>query len=256
MKIIDVVRNFEKEWKNILRHQHDEIYQIDYFLYGKGIYWVKDCWKEINDGDVFFMPPYVEHQINCDGNHHIDNFSIKFILEKDERLKSFSMPSRVNIQGQTNKKFVSDIRKLMGYFIMNKPAENYLKNILTTIQKALEKNKEPQTTQEKIEKVINFLKVNYSEPVRLSFVSEKVKLNQYYLCRAFKKATGQTIFQYLTRIRMENSLHMLRNTKISIKDVAYKCGFKNVYYFTTLFTKTFSIPPGKIRKNKGSPENK
>ena len=142
------------------------------------------------------------------------------------------------------------MRKIVGYYILERNIpNNYLIHILGILEKLIIQNRTTSiTVEEKIEKVKKIIDQNYSLPLTLSWLSEKIKLNPYYLCRKFKKITGEGIFEYLKKIRMENSLRLLKSTGIPIKQIADNCGYKNVYYFSSSFKKYYSLPPSKMRK--------
>ena len=62
--------------------------------------------------------------------------------------------------------------------------------------------------------------------------------------------TGTTIHQYLLQYRLEIAKKILLNTDCTISDIALKCGFKNVYYFSNTFKEKTGITPSLFRKTK------
>jgi len=251
MKVVFACRDFVTEWENIDRHIHLREYQIDYFSAGKGRYWLKDNWEEIHNEVLFFVSPAIQHGIECDINSPLDNLSIKFVLGEKEELRGFPLSFRINIPSKYYRRLSTKMKKIVGYYVMERNIpENYLRDILIVVEKLItEKRSTPIATQEKIDKVKNIISQNYSLPLTLSWLSNKVKLNPHYLCRKFKKITGETVFEHLNKIRMENSLRLLQTTDTPIKQIVSECGYKSVYYFSLSFKKYFSMPPGKVRKS-------
>lgn len=78
-----------------------------------------------------------------------------------------------------------------------------------------------------------------------SIQSELGQLGYSYahLCRIFRKTYGVTPVGYINAIRMERAKKLLRDTNLSISQVAYRVGFDNPAYFSRLFSKVVGISP-------------
>ena len=53
---------------------------------------------------------------------------------------------------------------------------------------------------------------------------------------------------YVNEIRLERSLHFLRDLRYNVTDVACLCGFTDVQYFIRCFRQRFGFTPGEYRK--------
>lgn len=101
-----------------------------------------------------------------------------------------------------------------------------------------------------IRKAIVFIRTNLDQDLSLEAISNAIQLSSYELSRQFKKETGQTITEYINKQRINEAVYMLRNTTISITDIAQFIGFNDPNYFTTVFKKIEGISPSEYRKNK------
>lgn len=75
---------------------------------------------------------------------------------------------------------------------------------------------------------------------------KSLPLNTDYLKKLFKKQTGFTPHEYLTKLRFDKAKIMLSGTdrfNYTIKQVAYQCGYQDALYFSRLFKKKFSYSP-------------
>ncbi|MFK4997541.1 helix-turn-helix domain-containing protein [Bacillus sp. N9] len=54
--------------------------------------------------------------------------------------------------------------------------------------------------------------------------------------------------QYLINYRINNAKKLLYNTKLTIKEIAFTCGFNSVSHFTTTFKKHVNVSPNKFRE--------
>lgn len=67
------------------------------------------------------------------------------------------------------------------------------------------------------------------------------------LARLFKKHTGQTIQAYRDRLRLELGEQLLRNTRLSVKEIAAQCGFGSARQFARLWKNKWGVAPGQHR---------
>lgn len=92
-----------------------------------------------------------------------------------------------------------------------------------------------------------YLAIHYGTEISSSSLEEMFHCNFDHLNRVFKKATGDTIFATLNRIRMESAKKYLATGLYTCSEVAVKCGFHDVYYFSRVFKKTVGTTPAKYR---------
>jgi len=98
----------------------------------------------------------------------------------------------------------------------------------------------------RIKTAIRYITDRYAEPLSIGDVAETVGLNQVYFGALFKKETGVTFKDHVNKIRMNQAESMLRLGKLNVTEVAQKCGFSDVFYFSRLFKKIKGIPPSSI----------
>lgn len=98
---------------------------------------------------------------------------------------------------------------------------------------------------------IDFIHQQYETDITLQQLSEVSFLSAYHLHRLFKDVTGLTPHQYVTRIRMNVALHLLRQTKHSLSEISSLCGFENESSFIRSFKRAFGTTPVLFRKHIG-----
>lgn len=91
---------------------------------------------------------------------------------------------------------------------------------------------------------------NIQFPNSLIELSRKAGINDNKLKKGFKELTGETVFGYLNKIRMEKAYYYLSKEKKSVNEVAFLVGYKNAQHFTVAFKKRYEILPGSLNKTK------
>lgn len=97
-------------------------------------------------------------------------------------------------------------------------------------------------------RVIDYLTEHYSETLSLDDVSEGVGITKTYLCNAFRKNTGMTIFDCLKLIRIRKAAEFLVYSDLSLNQIAQMCGLVSASHFNRVFMHYVGIPPGQCRR--------
>ena len=84
------------------------------------------------------------------------------------------------------------------------------------------------------EEMVSFIEQNYSGQISLDEIAGAGNVSRSQCIKIFKEFTGQSPIAFLNSYRLDVSRDMLRNTDMSIADVAINCGFNGQSYFKTL----------------------
>lgn len=98
--------------------------------------------------------------------------------------------------------------------------------------------------QERVEQVIFLLKQDLAEPPSLEELGRKIGCSHFYLSRIFSAQTGQTITQYLRRLRMEKAAELLRSGEFNVTEAALEVGYASPSHFSQAFHEAFGCCPG------------
>ena len=90
--------------------------------------------------------------------------------------------------------------------------------------------------------------IHFEQNPSLEQIAALLHYSPYYLCRIFRKYTGQSIRQYVNQLRLRASLEHVTQANTDLTHVALKMGFASHSHFTEAFRKTFGAPPSILRK--------
>ena len=100
---------------------------------------------------------------------------------------------------------------------------------------------------EKAKKVKALLESNYNKHYTYEQLSQLVGTNEFDLKVSFKKLTNESIYHFLTRIRVEKAKHLLQNTDHTIQTIAQEMGWDKSN-LTKQFKKITGRTPSQWRK--------
>lgn len=101
-----------------------------------------------------------------------------------------------------------------------------------------------------IEDAITYMRQHYNQDLSTREMAEILHLNTNYFCDLFKKETGMTFLDYLTKIRIETAKKLLRE-KVSIRtyEVAEMVGYSDSRYFARIFKRETGSTPSEYRES-------
>lgn len=102
-----------------------------------------------------------------------------------------------------------------------------------------------------IGKILAYIHAHYSEDITLCQIAEDIHLNASYLSRFFKRHRNETIVNYITRYRIEQSKALLLHSDDRLYSIALEVGFNDAAYFSNIFKKYTGYSPSEY-KNKFS----
>jgi AraC family transcriptional regulator len=102
----------------------------------------------------------------------------------------------------------------------------------------------------KINKVQDYIEQNLSENFSLMQLSEIAGFSPYHFHRIFFSITGETLFQFIQRLRLEKAAFLiLSDPKIPIMNISIELGFSNQASFAKSFKKHYGINASEMKKN-------
>lgn len=101
-------------------------------------------------------------------------------------------------------------------------------------------------------KTMEYVRANYDKKLSLDEIAKNAFLSKAYLSSIFKEEIGESLTNYINRVRIEKSRVLLLDKEISLIDIANLCGFEDQSYFTRVFKKIVGISPKKYRDSRGA----
>lgn len=100
---------------------------------------------------------------------------------------------------------------------------------------------------ERIYAVKNYIDLYYHQPCSIISLARMAGINQMKLKNGFKELFNNTIFGYLSSVRMQEAKRLLLDEKMYVSEVADKVGYKHPHHFTAAFRRKFGMVPSDLK---------
>ena len=98
-----------------------------------------------------------------------------------------------------------------------------------------------------IAKARQFISEHYAEELSLGQVSSTVNTSRFYFCKQFRKATGLSFTEFVSRTRVEKAKTLLLNPNLRISEIAFAVGFQSLTHFNRMFSRIEGQSPTGVR---------
>ncbi|MBQ4629925.1 MAG: helix-turn-helix transcriptional regulator [Clostridia bacterium] len=235
------------------QHYHN-LFEIYYLCDGTCTYFIDNKTYIIEKGDLVLIPggtihktqypgnvPYSRMLINC-SNYYIppsiynDISKLLYVYRNDDIL-----PKIENILNDIDKDYTS----------CDKYCEDSLQSLVHSLFILIARNPNQKTNEavknEYIEKATTYIQNNFKNKIMLDDIARVCAVTPEHMSRMFKKETGFGFSEYLTLVRLQHSEYLIKNKKLSVTEIAHRCGFEDSNYFSFIFKKKYSMSPREMK---------
>lgn len=151
-----------------------------------------------------------------------------------------------------NFKYAQEAIKLNVTRYLLKPVnEKELKEALLTCIEEFEDNLSNNVVKTNInhkQNIIDFINHNYANPdLDTKTIEEHFNISKSTIFKIMKEITDKSLVEYITMIRIRQAIKLL-TTELSFKEIAYRVGYTDPYYFSRIFKKNTGYTPTEYKK--------
>lgn len=104
---------------------------------------------------------------------------------------------------------------------------------------------------DKLDRIRDLVRQNPAEAYTISSLCTQFRINRKKLHYGFKRLCGVSLYELQTELRMQLAMSLLKSRKLSIAQVAERCGFSEPTNFTAAFKKHYAVLPKQVREAEG-----
>jgi AraC-like DNA-binding protein len=232
----------------------------------------------IEPGRILIMPPFEEHVLSFEPGMDQSHVAIHFDLapdfpdtsKVDERLPySVQLTDRIRLPTSG---FPTDIAGCysnslaivelfqQGTVLSQVAADAALFHLLATslIHSSDDNNldiRNPKSNRGTaiVDRVLAHMSSSLSTPLTITDLAEVGTVSTAHLTRLFRTQLGYPPMTYLARLRMIKARELLRDDRLSVKEVAHQVGYTDGHHFAREFRRFDGMSPSQYRKISASP---
>ncbi|CAM4204816.1 AraC-like DNA-binding protein/mannose-6-phosphate isomerase-like protein (cupin superfamily) [Paenibacillus endophyticus] len=260
-----------KQWSDYAMtfHTHDSI-EIMYVISGvcvigfEGTAEAEGCDMTLKKGDFVILNANTPHRLTVDERGPCRMLNVEFDFR--ERQAAFPSMRQLAVEDE----FVAElITEPSSYLFLRDPSEVYqvLKGLVLELDRKgknlnmkaellfaqlilaiarlrSETGSEGASSIDRyVKQAIEYMHHNYDRDIQVKDIAAAVSLHPGYLHRVFRAQLGKTLTGYLTELRMEKAMMLLRETDIAIADICDYVGVGSRQYFHAMFKKYTDSTP-------------
>lgn len=121
-----------------------------------------------------------------------------------------------------------------------------IKDYIVDTFKSANKSMLSDISKEYTDAAISHMNAHFDKDITVQDIADVVGVSRYHLSRIFKENTGITLMEYLNELRFNKAEALLKDTSMSINEVAKTIGFNNISYFNRKFKQKFGTTPSQF----------
>ncbi len=264
--VLDIMSTQESK-KNILNHWHDEL-EIVYIVKDSSMHYIDGKCYQSKEGSVLLTNSNSIHSIVPSNDEIVEGDLLAIVLLiHDEFLKEF-IPEFENIyflnedinNREEIKKIIIELYTYSRSVNKTKNGNLYAKSLLLkllyflleegTMERSLVMPIQVEKDIYRIKGVIQYIEKNYNNKLVQEEIAKKFYFSREHFSKYFKKCTGTTFTEYLTKYRLKHATDELLKTDKTISEIALNNGFSDDRRFIIAFKKYYNTTPLQYRKTK------
>lgn len=214
---------------------------------------------QLSPNHFFIIPPHTSHQYKADGDDPWSIYWFHFTGTHSKRL--YERYRDNNKESRVAHIPFQEVRIDLFEHIIDILEKGYSKHNIEYINITLWEllssfiysnffQKIGQQTNESalINEAISFMQDSIDQSISVKELAHHVNYSVSYFHSTFKEKTGFSPIHYFNQLKIQKACQYLSFTDLSIKEISYKLGFNDPFYFSRLFKKLMSLSPSKYRQ--------
>ncbi|MBT8145420.1 MAG: helix-turn-helix domain-containing protein [Gammaproteobacteria bacterium] len=183
--------------------------------------------------------------------YYFDDFATRYPQVRLNRKRFITLDNDLYCTGSVNAArdvSLHLVEEIFGHSIASNITRHFTHEIQRSYESMLLSQQQQDTHHDElIIKIQEWLQNHHQESIQIEALARKFKISTRSLNRRFKAAARMTPLQYLQRIRIEQAKQLLKQSNLTIAEIAYSAGYQDSSHFGSLFRKQTGITPMEYR---------
>lgn len=226
----------------------------------------------VNQGSLIFLDSSIFHRLKVNNDAIIYNVELKPTTIEEYNPFDVNSVFPINYKMLTSKTNLALLTN--GHYVVVPDlsnVENAMRNLIFSLSKTPNKIEDALTTQVSLFSLFNeiskslallkdndtfftkktyiYIKNHLSQDLSLDSIANAMGYHKSYLTSQFKKLTGKSVMQLVCSMRISKSLQLLRETNLSVDQIAEQVGFSTYNQMFYSFKKHVGMSPSDCREH-------
>ncbi|MDR2403538.1 MAG: AraC family transcriptional regulator, partial [Spirochaetaceae bacterium] len=230
-------------------------YSVAYIDRGRGIFECSGETYNLEPGDVIFIKPGVKHRYHPLPETGWHEYWVGFkgwffdLIFKNDLL----VQDHVFFRPGLNNRIIDSYNLILNEVKVQRPLFQFraCSGIVALIAEILtidKRSDQPNHYQTIVEKAKAIMKANCFDNISMPAIARRIGASVPLFNEIFKAYTSMTPYQYFIHIKIQKAQDLLEQEDISVKETAFRLGFKDQYHFSRLFKSKTGYTPSEWKK--------
>lgn len=228
-----------------------DCFLLMYITHGTGYVETEGRRRTLQEGDIVVLDCYAPHRYAATG----DGWEIEWIHFDGPMARHYYELAAKNgcvLRMAGHYAATHSLRKLLTLYKDRVPApelrlSKYITDLLTDVILCAEESRGQAQQSAVVEESIRYISDHLDRDISVELLARQAMLSPFYFSRLFKRETGFTPHRYLVMVRLDYSRYLLRSSPLTVKEVAFRCGFNSESHFCTCFRQQLGMTPQEYR---------
>ena len=223
---------------------------LTYIVDGNATYIVNDIPYHLSKGDMLYIPAGSIRQAYTDPDHLMHCYAFNYSLRTFGGSSHPVLPLPTRFHIGIHSPMLNQYKEFNALWMEKR--EGFMLKARALFMLILYEVLRNASTQEhslpnkRMEKVKTYIINNYATKIGLEDLANQVGLNPVYFGTYFRKHMGLSAKEYINQIRIHKAYDLLSTGGYTVSEVALKCGFDDIFYFSKTFKKITGIVPSSL----------
>ena len=240
---VNILSVLELEWPSKVQNSDTRpFHALSFRIQGDAEFISKGGITNAKTGDILFAPKYLNYKLNC-GNEHlfVIHFDTKDVLPPF--IKVFTPENQSYYYRKFNDIYTAWTKKQFGYVY---ECNSIFYRILSQIEQEY-MHTNYYVAEERLKEAVEYIHDNFTKnDFSIDDLARFCNMSGTYFRKLFMNEYCASPRAYINKLKLQYALELLNSGYYTVSEVSDKCGFKNIYYFSSFIKKHTGVAPSKI----------
>jgi AraC-like DNA-binding protein len=255
-----VFRECTPQWEIKQTVKVFDYWDLTYLTGGRARYTIDGRIYDLNEGDLLCFPPGHTRKARTWPDNPMHCFAVNFSLKNFDGGEPAAIPLPLVSHIGLREDIIQLFNELVFTWVNHQPLYAFkvralLMLILHRFMETVLYNINTSVNDSRVRKVLRYIAANYPEKITVKEMASLCGLEPVYFGALFKKETGVTLHQYLTRTRIKYAENLLRSGEFRVGEAAERCGYNDIFHFYKHFKRICGMAPSACIPKKENPNS-